>query len=64
MIVIYSKTAVKGVGGVYCDPLLFDGVDSRATLVITKDKHIQDAYAEKGITVKGFPRATTKAEEK
>jgi hypothetical protein len=58
MIIIYSKKAIKGVGGAYCDPAYFDGVDSRATLVISSDKKIQEAYKAAGVDVKGFPRTS------
>lgn len=58
MIVIYSDKEIKGVGGCYCSPRLFDGIDSRATLVISNDKKIQEAYKAVGIEVKGFPRTS------
>jgi hypothetical protein len=58
MIVIYSDKEVKGVAGVYCSPLLFDGkVDRRATLVITNSPKISSIYKEAGVEVKGFPRS-------
>lgn len=59
MIVIYSDKAIKGVGGCYCSPRLFDGVDNRATLVISNVKEIQEAYKAAGVEVKGFPRTST-----
>lgn len=60
MIVIYSDKEVKGVAGVYCSPRLFDKLDNRATLVITNDDKISEAYKKANIEVKGFPRSKPK----
>ena len=64
MIVIYSDKTIEGVAGVYCSPRLFDGVDTRAKLVITNDPKIAEAYKAKGIESKGFPRSRKTSEEK
>lgn len=58
MVVIYSDKVIKGLGGVYCSPRLFDGIDNRAEVVYTSDDKIKAAYVAKKIEVKGFPRTS------
>ncbi len=59
MVFIYSDKAVNGIGGgAYVSPRFFDKNKlEKATMVFTNKTEIANAYKEKGIEVRGFPKA-------
>ena len=58
MIIIYSDQAIKGLSGMYISPRFFDGSCERCETVYTNKPDIKQAYTDKGIEVKGFPRTS------
>ena len=59
MIVVYSKSRIKGLEGVYANPDLFNGDTEICDTVYTNDEAIKTAYESKGIKVETIakPRA-------
>jgi rRNA-processing protein FCF1 len=52
MNIIYSKTEIKDLEGIYADPELFNGdTESGKITVYTNDEAIKKAYESKGIEV-------------
>ncbi len=47
MVYVYSNLRIKGQGGRYINPALFDGPKDDATIVITDDPEIVKAYDTK-----------------
>jgi len=57
MNIIYSKTEIKDLEGVYADPELFNGDTESGTIVVYTDSDaIKSAYENKGVEVVAIPK--------
>lgn len=53
MIIVYSNKRLN-IDGIYCNPIYFNGVNDKASLIYTDKEEIKKAYEYVGIEVKSF----------